>query len=759
MNSHMRRCAMMSLFAHRCAKTGLPAHWTATGLLRIAALVLLTLALPAVLSAQEASVRENGSVRASAREAVTRRTDDPPVIDGRLDDSCWDTAVPSTNFMIRTGDGDVPSQQTIVRICHDGTHIYIAFECLEDRMDALSAAVAVRDAQELEEDDLVAIAFDTFLDGRSSYAFFCNALGTKMDLHVSECGRSVDEGWDAVWSVATSRSEDRWTAELAIPFSALRHAGAGETTWGIDFWRSERPHREVSSWSNRDGGSLDPSDYGRLVGLSDIEVSRGIDVLPFVLMKYDTSNMYDYPLEPGDSDWDVHPDVGLDIEFAPVSTTTVSFTLNPDFAQIEADENEINLTGNELFLDERRPFFSENADIFRMPLPLLYTRRMEDIVFGGKITGKSRGASYAVLYVRSEDLPRDDYGGALMDTLGQPLSAEMSNYGAMIYRQDVMENATIGAYVGVREGDETYSRVGALTGGVDVFDNLRLTGLAARTSNSDDTSDDDAYSLTWSYSSPDMSSGGEIEYIGEEFSPGIGFILPTWRNRVGFNGYFWKRHERDGALVAHFDTSCWTGLYEDLDGEVVEYWGGGEFAVRFNDDTLVGIEACRGYDALNFADNPDRMTGSLYVVTNSVAWTGYVASVELGDYHDSRITRGRLGGRLQPIEPLTMAFNVRAVFLREHRDVDWWVGDLRTNYRLSSTMFLRNIVQGTQFREEHEGEDGTYSRYDLSLLYGWEFSPGSMFYVAYDQALIDDGGGAEFIDPVLTIKTSYLFTL
>jgi hypothetical protein len=706
-----------------------------------------------------ALVRENESVRALVRETVTRRVDEPPTIDGRLDDACWGGAQPSTNFMLRTGDGDVPSQQTIVRVCHDDTHIYVAFECLEDRMDALSAAVAVRDAGELDEDDTVTFAFDTFLDGRSSYAFACNALGTEMDLHVSECGRSVDDGWDAVWSVATKRSEDRWTAEFAIPFSGLRYSGAEEMIWGVDFWRSERPHREVSSWSNRDGGTLDPSHYGRLVGLSGIETSRGIEVLPFALMKYDASNLYDYPLEPGGSGWDVHPDLGLDVEFAPVSTTTVSLTLNPDFAQIEADENRINLTGNELFLDERRPFFSENADVFRMPLPLLYTRRMEDIVFGGKITGKSGGGSYGVLYVRSEDVPRGDYGDALTDTLGRLLTAETNDYGAMIYRQDVMENATMGAYVGVREGDETYSRVGALTGGVDVFDNLRLIGLAARTSNSDSTSDDDAYSLVWSYDSPNVNSGGEIEYIGEQFDPGIGFILPTRRNRAGFNGHFWKRHERDGALIDHFDTTCWGGRYENLDGEVVEYWGGGEFTVRFNDDTLVGIEADRAYDALNYADNPDRMTGSIYVVTNSVVWTGYVASVEFGDYHDSRLTLGRLGGRLQPVEPLTMEFNIRAVFLREHQDVDWWVGDVKTNYRLSSTMFLRNILQGTHFREKHEGDDSMDSRYDLSLLYGWEFSPGSMLYVAYDQALVNDGGGTELLEPVLTVKTSYLFTL
>ncbi len=434
----------------------------------------------------------------SAREMRALLTSVPPALDGRLDDRCWADATPTGDFYLRHGDGDVPSQETLVRVCYDASHLYVAFECFEDDMGSLSAAIAQRDADDLGEDDMAVVALDTYHDGRSSYVFACTPLGTEKDFHTSECGRSSDVGWDAVWSVATGREADRWTAEFAIPFSELRYSAGEDMTWGIDFRRSERPHREFSSWSNPDGPTLDPSYYGDLTGLSGLSTSRSVRLMPFVMGKYDASNLYDYPLEPDGADWDAHPDAGLDVEYDPFANTTVNLTLNPDFAQIEADPNQINLTGSELFLEERRPFFSENADIFSMPLPLMYTRRMEDIVFGGKATGKAGGARFAALYVRSEDLPRDEYGDALTDTLGASLPAGANDYVAGIYRQDLGGSATLGAFASTRQGQDDHGSVAALTGGLGLFENLRLTGLAAVTERSGPGGDDASYAVNWS---------------------------------------------------------------------------------------------------------------------------------------------------------------------------------------------------------------------------------------------------------------------
>ncbi len=696
---------------------------------------------------------------AGAREIRALRVDTPPVLDGSLEEACWREAEPSGDFHLRDGDGDVPSQDTVVRVCYDASHLYIAFECFEDRMDRLSAAIAHRDANDLGEDDMAVVALDTYHDGRSSYVLACSALGTEKDFHTSECGRSHDVGWDAVWSVATGRLDDRWTAEFAIPFSELRYNASDEMVWGIDFRRAERPHREFSSWSNPDGPTLDPSYYGDLTGLSGIDAPRGIKLLPFVVGKYDVSNLYDYPLEPADADWDAHPDAGLDLEYDPFANTTVNLTLNPDFAQIEADPNQINLTGSELFLEERRPFFSENADIFRMPLPLVYTRRMEDIVYGGKANGKAGGVRFAALYVRSEDLPRDEYGTVLTDTFDVALPPGVNDYVAAIYRQDLGGSATLGAFGGLRDGEDDDGTVGALTGGVSLFENLRLTGLAAATRRSEEGGDGEAYAVNWSYEKPGWHGEGELEWLGEEFDPETGYFQPKWQNRRGFNSFFSRGLELSDTWLDHLDINAWGGRYDYLDGGLQEYWAGGELGALFANGNLVGLETNRAHDTFYYPDDPDRWTAMAYLVTSATVWKGYIAVLEAGNYHGSDYMRGRFGGRLQPAEPLTIEFNARAVRLRENEDVDWWVEDVKTNYRFSSTMFIRNILRGMYVREGYDGGEDRYHRYDVDLLYGWEFSPGSMLYVAYHQSLERVDGENEILDPVVAVKLSYLINL
>jgi hypothetical protein len=702
----------------------------------------------------------------AAREIVAVRAETPPVIDGRLDDACWGEAQATGDFELRQGVADTVTQKTLVRVCYDETNLYVAFECTEDRMDQVSAAIATRDAEEIvESDDCVGFALDTFRDGRSCYAFVASPLGTERDSHASECGRSEDVGWDAVWTVATERLGGGWNAEISIPFGALRFdATSGEVVWGVDFIRSERPHRELSSWSNRNGHLLDPSCYGTLTGLSGIRRSGGIELLPFVMGKYDVAELYEYPLEPSDADWPVHPDAGLDLEYAPSASITVNLTLNPDFAQIEADPNQINLTGDELFLEERRPFFSENADIFQMPLSLLYTRKMEDIVCGAKATGKAGGANFAALYARSDDLPRDEDSVVLTDSLDQELAPVRSDYGALILRQDLFENATLGGLFATRERDDGSSRVGALTGGLDLLEGFRVTGLAARTSNSggaagDDARDASAGALAWSYENANSECGGSLTWIEDGFAPETGYVPVDWRGRAGGEGYGSRVQRVDTRAFDQVELGAWAGRFQGLNGDLEEYWVGGEVVPRLRNGTNVGLEVTKGWDGVDYPDAPGNLLCQAYFFTSGASWTGYVGAVEFGDYHDSRYLRGRVGGRIQPVEPFTLEFNWRDVSLRGHEHLDWSVADLRANYRFSGTMFLRAIAQGLSIREVLEVEPDTdEQRYDLYFLYGWEFEPGSMLYVALNHAVEREDREARALDPVFVVKMSYLMS-
>jgi len=693
------------------------------------------------------------------KSITAHRVDAPPVIDGDLNDPCWQDCEVADGFYLRQGQGDVPTQATIVRVCYDESNLYVAFECHEAKMDKLSAAIALRDADDLGEDDMVVIALDTFHDRKSNYVVAATALGTKKDFHVSERGRSVDVGWNAVWEVETSRHDDRWFAEFEIPFSALRYRGGDEMTWGIDFRRSERPHREFTSWSNEDGGTLDSSFYGVLNGLSGVASPYALEVRPYFLTMHDPYNAYRTD-DAFDAEWKLHPDAGLDIEYAPITNVTLNATMNPDFAQIESDPNEINLTGNELFLDERRPFFSENLNIFRLPLPLLYTRRMENITYGAKATGKVGDGDFALFHVRSDDLPRDEDGNPLEDENGNLLAPRANDHTAGVYRHSFGGNATLGVFGANREQKALYSRVAALTGQANVTTNLRLIGLAAGSWNSGEKGHDRTYTMNWSYETSKLSSEGEVEWIGENFDTETGFIRPDWRGRYGANGHVWKRYDQEVGPTEWVDLVVWGGRYDGLDDEMQEYWYGGEVGTLFRSDIRVGLEGNRAYDSVNYPDHPDRLVGTAYVVLNATSWTGWIASLDVGDYHNSDYYNARIGGRFQPVESFTAEFTARGVFLRQHEDLDWFIGDVLANYRFSSTMNLRGIFRGLHVRETVDEGDGPYDdeydRYAFEFLYSWEYRPGSWFYVVYNQVFEGEAGGLEALDPRSGLKISYL---
>lgn len=699
------------------------------------------------------------AVNATPRQVRAERVTVPPVVDGRLDDACWAAAEPTDGFMdFETH--DAPTQPTFVRVCYDSENLYAAFECFEEDMAGISAALSQRDDGNLFDlDDCVAICLDTFNDDRSCYVYAASVNGTKLDLHASECGRSMDMAWDAVWSAAASREADRWTLEMAIPFGGMRFDESGDGAWGVEFLRHEAPHRELSRWVHVDGDPTDASMFGDLLGLHGLRGASGLEVLPYVLGRYDTSEERDYLLS-WEGEGDLNADLGVDLEYSPWQSVTLNATLNPDFAQIESDPYEINLTGDELWLEERRPFFSENADLYTMPLDLLYTRRMEDIVLGAKGTGRIADGNFAALYVRSDDLLRDENGSVIPGDL-DPVA---SDYGALVYKHDVMGSGTLGGLFATRERDDGHSRVAAATAGLSPMEHMRVTGLAARTWNSGAPGEDDAAVLELGYDTSRLEIDLELSSIGESFSPEMGFVGVDSRGRRGAKGSLWREFQLEpGSPLNEYSLSVSGGRYESLGGELEDYWYSAGADLETPNLIGLGLTATNRYDSVDYPEHPECRLLRLDFETNSGGWHGVAATLTYGDYHNSDYYGAALFLAMQPAPPLTIGARGEAVALREHRELDWIVDKLVVRYSFSNEMFLRAIAQGSYVREgdpDVPGDDGyRFHRYDLNMLYGWELTPGSMLYVAYNQAIERFEGESEVLDPVFVVKVSYLLSL
>jgi len=326
-------------------------------------------------------------------DIVAVRAPKPPVIDGEIGDGEWEPAVAVTGFIqYEPRRGDRSEVRTDALVLYDEGHLYVAFRAWD--AEPITAQLTQRDA-DLLGDDAVTVVLDTTFDRRSGYYFITNALGTQADGRISDDGRSTESTWDAPWQSAARRTDYGWSAEFDIPLSSIRYAAGIRQTWGINFGRSRRRTLEKSFWS----GPLDTqwrvSGAGRLTGLNVPPPLDRIQVVPYGLTR-----MQDRVAP----DWEA----GIDARYSLTPTTAVYGTLYPDFATIEADQEQINLTRFELSLPEKRQFFIEGQEQFnqRFPLrfPTFYSRRIADITAGGKLLGKQGPWTMTFISAQSDPL-------------------------------------------------------------------------------------------------------------------------------------------------------------------------------------------------------------------------------------------------------------------------------------------------------------------------------------------------------------------
>lgn len=311
----------------------------------------------------------------------------PPLIDGVLDDESWGEAVALTEFIqFEPLRGQAASQSTEVRILFDSSSVYIGFRMTEP--DPLTAELTRRDAN-LLTDDAAIVLLDTYGDRQSGYVFAVNPLGTQMDGRIAGDGRQVDYTWDGEWSSASTRTDYGWEVEIAIPLTSLRYAAGEDKTWGLNVGRSRRRNLEVSFWSGPLENVFRVSGAGRLTGLDLPAPADRVQLIPYGLSQ----------MERGvGAEWDA----GGDLRYRITPAVQLDATVNPDFATVEADQEQVNLTRFELSLPEKRPFFLEGSELFRQRIRTFYSRRIADIRGGAKLSAREGPWTYSLMGVSSE---------------------------------------------------------------------------------------------------------------------------------------------------------------------------------------------------------------------------------------------------------------------------------------------------------------------------------------------------------------------
>ncbi len=367
------------------------------------------------------------------KQVTTFRVKTPILIDGIID--TYNFSDSATSFIqLEPQKGIAASRRTVVYFGYDSLNIYIFWKCYQPS-DEIVAKIQSRDQLE-KSDDLVLVMLDTYNDNTSAYGFAVNPLGSQIDLKFTDDGRNMDINWDTEWQSAVKIFSWGWTVEMAIPFKSLKYK-KNLNQWGINFGRIIRSNSETSYWSGEMNKDFRISQSGVLAGIETPGAKSNITLFPYSTLRYENSDFSGKYNE-------VIPAVGGDLQWQFSSNISANATYNPDFATVEADEEQINLSRYELSYPEKRLFFQEGNEMYRTRIRTFYSRRIGDIDWGGKVTGKIGDYGFNVLAAHSPEIADEDQPGAF--------------FTAARVKKDILKSSTIGLTLVDKSWDGGYAR-------------------------------------------------------------------------------------------------------------------------------------------------------------------------------------------------------------------------------------------------------------------------------------------------------------
>ena len=406
------------------------------------------------------------------------RFDKPPVIDGKLNSDEWKQAVVLKDFyQVNPGDNTEPTKPTEVFLGYDSKFFYLAVHAY-DEPDKVRATVAQRD--EVFGEDNFRIYLDTFNDQRKAYLLGWNPLGIQADGIQTE-GQGTDYSVDIVMESKGMLTDDGWTLEVAIPFKSLRYVAGKDKLWGFHLWRNiDRNNDELDSWVPMDrdvSGTLNQEAH--LTGLEGISSERTLEVIPSITFSetgkrvsaLSAAALAANPsaLDPGRIlNEPIKTDAGITLKYGLTPTVTLDMAVNPDFAQIEADQTVV--TANQrfpIFFEEKRPFFLEGIDIFQTNSRAVHTRAIVDPDIALKITGKSGRNTFGLL-LASDNAP----GNFSEDERNDPTSfrtierfIDKNAYvGVLRLKRDVGKESSLGLLITSYNFIEKHNQLGGIDG-------------------------------------------------------------------------------------------------------------------------------------------------------------------------------------------------------------------------------------------------------------------------------------------------------
>ncbi|RLD62291.1 MAG: hypothetical protein DRJ05_00720 [Bacteroidetes bacterium] len=366
-------------------------------------------------------------------------------IDGKLDEPCWSKAFPIENFTQREqNEGSPATEKTKIAVVYNTNEIYFGIWCFDSEPEKISAQQMARDFS-WGSDDNLEIMISPFNDNRNGYLFVTNPNGALADVLVGDEGKSWNKDWNGVWDVAVERNELGWFAEIVIPFSTLKFRKDSVQTWGVNFERNIKRKKEQLMWQgwSRLYDVEKISQGGKLTGLTNIKQGTKVEINPYLLGGFEFSD------EPAINTGKIGGELNFDI----TPTLKLNFTVNTDFAQVESDRKQINLSRFSLYFPEKRQFFLEGRNYYDMnvgSVRLFYSRRIGidqhaevPIIGGARLFGKLNKTNIGVMSLQTYEKN----------------SIPTTNYSVFKVKQDIFKQSSIGFITTQKVSEKSYNRV------------------------------------------------------------------------------------------------------------------------------------------------------------------------------------------------------------------------------------------------------------------------------------------------------------
>jgi hypothetical protein len=696
-----------------------------------------------------------------------------PLIDGDvLNDLAWNDVPAVTTFIQKTPDeGDNVSENTVVKVMYSDKIFYVSVVCYDSKPNEIVISDTRRDSP-LNNSDSFSFIIDTFQDYQTGYLFGTNPAGIEYDAQITGGGEggsmmrrfSMGTGggfnvnWDAVWEVKSQRGDFGWSAEFAIPFKTLRYEKDKDQSWGINFERVIARKKEEAHWSpiSRQHTMNRLVSAGILTNMN-VPLSRNIKIMPYVLGQ-NNENKEEVTSKSSDGNF------GLDAKLSVGSSMSMDLTYNTDFAQVEADEQQINLDRFSLFFPEKRAFFLENAGLFSVgsgggffgpDIEMFFSRRIGvgpegvpvPIIGGGRLTGTFSGMKVGVLSMRTD---------AVKDI------TEANQYSVLRLKKELPNRTHFGGmYTALEHGgtDGYLNQSYAVDAQLGIGELSKIVAFAGFTDTPELKKDNAyAYRLEVSRDSKQITTTASYTEVGKDFNPEMGYLkrenYRKWSGRI-FTRF---RPENNLGLLEIRPHVNYDGYWK-LDGfqqsgrwHIDNHW---EFRSGLEIHTGTNLVKEGVLEAFEISDSVFVPAGTyndqeiqIMIMTNSAKPISFSSMNRIG---------GFFGGDRINVTP-TIRFRykdrITSEFSSNFNKVKLPGGNFTTNLLRARLTFAFTPKMYIQSLFQYNNQSDQWS---MNWRFIWQQSAATGLYLVYNQTQDYDGIPIESSTKSFVVKYSYLF--